>query len=169
MSSTRHEGIHVNSVAASRPALVAALGAITVSLVLSAATPAEAATLKQKVLKIAKGKKGSPYQWGAAGPDRFDCSGLTSYAYKKAGKKIPRTAQGQYNKSKHISPKARKRGHLVFIGRNTKDIYHVGIYAGFWDGKGWMWDSPKPGRTVGLHPIRNYTGGKPRAYYGEPK
>ncbi|MGW1436825.1 C40 family peptidase [Streptomyces griseus] len=153
----------------SRPALAAALGAVTVSLMLGAASPAEAATLKQKVLKIAKGKKGSPYQWGAAGPHRFDCSGLTSYAYKEAGKKIPRTAQGQYNKSKHISPKSRKPGQLVFIGRSSTGIYHVGIYAGFWNGKGWMWDSPKPGRTVGLHPIRNYTAGKPRAYYGEPK
>ncbi|WP_240802694.1 NlpC/P60 family protein [Streptomyces sp. A0642] len=149
--------------------MIAALGAVTASLVLGAASPAEAATLKQKALNVAKAQKGDRYQRGAAGPSRFDCSGLTFYSFGKAGKKIPRTAQGQYNKSKHVSPSRRKAGDLVFIGRTSGKIYHVGIYAGYWSGKGWMWDSPKPGRTVGLHPIKNYTDGSPRAFYGEVK
>ncbi|MCX4799595.1 C40 family peptidase [Streptomyces sp. NBC_01242] len=161
----------MNSVSASRPALIAALGAVTASLMLGTASPAEAATLKQAALKVAKARKGDPYQYGAAGPHRFDCSGLTSYSYKKAGKTIPRTAQGQYNKSRHISWKSRQPGDLVFIGRNSKGIYHVGIYAGFWSGKSWMWNANTGsyrGRKVVLAPISEYTAGA-HAYYGQVK
>lgn len=63
------------------------------------APEAEAATHATKALKIAASKKGAPYRWGATGPSRFDCSGLTLYSFKKAGKKLPRTAQQQYNKT----------------------------------------------------------------------
>ncbi|MEU6362145.1 C40 family peptidase [Streptomyces albidoflavus] len=155
-----------------RPALVAALGALTSTLMFASASPAEAATLKQRALKIAAAQKGDPYKYGAAGPDKFDCSGLTSYSYKKAGKKIPRTAQGQYNASRRIGQKAREKGDLVFIGRSSGSIYHVGIYAGFWDGKGWMWNANSKsyrGRKVVLAPIREYTKGAPRAFYGQVK
>ena len=68
----------------------------------------------------------------ATGPSRFDCSGLTLYSFKKAGKKLPRTAQQQYNKTRHISRSQRKRGDLVFFHAG-RSVYHVGIYAG--DGK----------------------------------
>lgn len=156
--------------AASRPALMVALGTVTFSLMLATASPAEAATsLKQRALNVAKTKKGSAYQYGAAGPNRFDCSGLVMYSYGKVGKKLKHNAQAQYNASRHVSPGSRKPGDLVFIGRSSKGIYHVGIYAGFWSGKGWMWDSPKPGRKVGAHPIKDYTAGKPMAIYGEFK
>ncbi len=51
---------------------------------------AEAATAHStKALKVAASKKGAPYKYGAAGPSRFDCSGLTVYSFKKAGKKLP--------------------------------------------------------------------------------
>ena len=58
------------------------------------ADKADALTIEAKALSIAASKKGSPYQWGAAGPKRFDCSGLTLYSFKRAGKKLPRTAAG---------------------------------------------------------------------------
>jgi cell wall-associated NlpC family hydrolase len=148
---------------------VSALGALTSSLILGTASPAEATTLKQRALAIAAEQKGKPYRYGAAGPDAFDCSGLTSYSYLKAGEKIPRTAQTQYNASRHISPSSRQPGDLVFIGKTSSGIYHVGIYAGNSGGYGWMWDAPKPGRTVGKHKIRDYVYGAPRAFYGEVK
>lgn len=158
----------MNSAPACRPALIAALGAVTTSLILGTASPAEAApTLKQKALNVAKAQKGDPYQYGAEGPDRFDCSGLTYYSYRKAGKKITRTAQAQYNNSRHISAKSRKPGDLIFIA-NRYGVYHAGFYAGFWDGHGWMLDAPKPGRTVGYHQIHYYTDGSANwSYYGE--
>ncbi|QIN94178.1 hydrolase [Streptomyces phage Wakanda] len=131
---------------------------------------AEAATsLRVKALNVAAAQKNDPYQWGAEGPSRFDCSGLTYYSYKQSGKTLPRVAQSQYNSSKKVSPSSRTKGDLVFIGTSSSRIYHVGIYAGFWDGKGWMWNANTGsyrGRKVVLAPIREYTAGSPRAYYG---
>ncbi|MFJ7071283.1 C40 family peptidase [Streptomyces sp. NPDC098781] len=109
---------------------------------------AEAATPASKALKVAASKKGAPYRWGATGPNRFDCSGLTLYSYKKAGKKLPRTAAQQYNKTRHISAKNRKAGDLVFFHSGSY-VYHVGIYAG----KGRIWHSPKSGDVVKLQRI----------------
>ncbi|MFJ9589164.1 C40 family peptidase [Streptomyces acidicola] len=113
-----------------------------------AASEAEAASLASTALKVAASKKGSPYKWGAVGPKRFDCSGLTLYSFKKAGKKLPRTAAAQYNKTKHISAKSRKAGDLVFFHSGSY-VYHVGIYAG----KGKIWHSPKTGEVVKLERI----------------
>lgn len=109
---------------------------------------AAAATPAAKALKIAASKRGAPYQWGATGPHRFDCSGLTLYSFKKAGKKLPRTAAAQYNKTRHISGTSRKPGDLVFF-HSGRSVYHVGIYAG----KGRIWHSPRPGKRVKLERI----------------
>ncbi|EGX54854.1 NLP/P60 family protein [Streptomyces zinciresistens K42] len=109
---------------------------------------AEAVTPATKALRIAASKKGSPYQWGATGPNRFDCSGLTLYSFKKAGKKLPRTAAQQYNKTRHLPARNRKAGDLVFFHSGSY-IYHVGIYAG----KGRIWHSPKTGDVVKLERI----------------
>lgn len=111
-------------------------------------TEAEAATHGTKALKIAASKKGSPYRYGAAGPNRFDCSGLTLYSFKRAGKKLPRTAAQQYNKTRHISASKRTRGDLVFF-HSGRNIYHVGIYAG----KGRIWHAPKSNTVVRLEKI----------------
>ncbi|WP_328890255.1 C40 family peptidase [Streptomyces sp. NBC_00316] len=109
---------------------------------------AQAVTHSAKALKIAASKRGSPYRYGGTGPHRFDCSGLTQYAFKKAGKRLPRTAQQQYNKTRHISSWHRQRGDLVFF-HYGRFVYHVGIYAG----KGRIWHSPKSGAVVRLEKI----------------
>ncbi|MFD1455066.1 C40 family peptidase [Levilactobacillus lanxiensis] len=84
-----------------------------------------------KIHKVAKAQLGKPYGWGSTGPSRFDCSGFTSYVYKKgASKQIPRTAQAQYNKYKHVSYKNIKKGDLVFFGGSKRSISHVGLYVG---------------------------------------
>ncbi len=84
-----------------------------------------------KLHKVAKAQLGKPYGWGSTGPSRFDCSGFTGYVYKKgASKKIPRTAQAQYNKYKHVSYKNIKKGDLVFFGGSKHSISHVGMYVG---------------------------------------
>ncbi|MFJ9929189.1 MULTISPECIES: C40 family peptidase [Streptomyces] len=109
---------------------------------------ASAATMATKALQIAASKKGAPYQWGATGPRRFDCSGLTLYSFKKAGKKLPRTAAQQYNKTHHISASSRRAGDLVFF-HSGRNVYHVGIYAGH----GKIWHAPKTGAVVRLEKI----------------
>ncbi|MGW2561553.1 C40 family peptidase [Streptomyces sp. NPDC001514] len=101
-----------------------------------------------KALEVAASKRGSPYRWGATGPYRFDCSGLTLYSYKKAGKRLPRTAQAQYNRTRHISASRRQIGDLVFFHAGGY-VYHVGIYAGH----GKIWHSPKTGSVVKLERI----------------
>ncbi|UUN25514.1 C40 family peptidase [Streptomyces sp. FIT100] len=101
-----------------------------------------------KALKVAASKRGSPYRWGATGPNRFDCSGLTQYAFKRAGKRLPRTAQAQYNRTRHIPASRRSVGDLVFFHWGGA-VYHVGIYAGH----GKMWHSPKTGSVVKLSKI----------------
>ncbi|MEU6507525.1 MULTISPECIES: C40 family peptidase [unclassified Streptomyces] len=112
------------------------------------ATDASAASLAAKALQIAASKKGAPYAWGATGPRRFDCSGLTLYSFKKAGKTLPRTAAGQYNKTHHISAGNRRVGDLVFFHYGS-NVYHVGIYAG----QGKIWHAPKTGDVVRLQKI----------------
>lgn len=119
------------------------------TLVAPGITPeAEAATHGTKALKIAASKKGSPYRYGATGPHRFDCSGLTQYSFKRAGKKLPRTAAQQYNKTRHVSASNRVRGDLVFF-HSGRNVYHVGIYAG----KGRIWHAPKSNTKVRLEKI----------------
>ncbi|PZH20318.1 glycoside hydrolase [Streptomyces sp. NTH33] len=125
------------------------LAAVGGSLVVPGmASEAAAATPAKKALHIAASKKGAPYQWGGTGPRRFDCSGLTLYSFKKAGKKLPRTAAQQYNKTRHISAKNRRAGDLVFF-HSGSNVYHVGIYAG----GGKIWHAPKTGDVVKLQKI----------------
>ncbi|OPF71551.1 glycoside hydrolase [Streptomyces antioxidans] len=131
-----------------------AVSALTVAAVGgTVATPggppeAEAATVAAKALRIAASKKGAPYQYGATGPKRFDCSGLTQYAYKRAGKRLPRTAAAQYNRTRHIKVASRKGGDLVFF-HSGSGVYHVAVYAG----GGRVWHAPKTGSVVRLERI----------------
>lgn len=103
-------------------------------------------------LRIAASKRGAPYQYGAQGPHAFDCSGLTLYSFKRAGRALPRTAAAQYGRTLHIPAFLRKRGDLVFF-RSAGGIYHVGIYAG----RGRMWHAPKAGSVVRLERIWSRT------------
>jgi cell wall-associated NlpC family hydrolase len=121
------------------------------SLAPGAAQEAGAATTATKALGVAASKQGSPYQWGATGPNRFDCSGLTLYSFKEAGKKLPRTAAAQYGSTRHIAASARRAGDLVFFhtGSSRSSVYHVGIYAG----GGEIWHAPKTGARVRLEHI----------------
>lgn len=126
---------------------VALAGVATVAVMgsgIAMAPTADAATsIKAKAYSTGKAQLGDPYKYGAAGPNAFDCSGLIYYSYKKNGKTLPRVAQSQYNKSKHISKANRQVGDLVFFG-STGNIYHVGFYAG----NGKVLHAPKPGRDV---------------------
>ncbi|MBU6530041.1 C40 family peptidase [Streptomyces sp. NPDC057245] len=130
---------------ASALTLAAVGGSVVVPGVASEAAAASHAT---KALNVAASKKGSPYRWGATGPHRFDCSGLTLYSFKKAGKKLPRTAAQQYNKTSRVSAKNRRSGDLVFF-HSGSSVYHVGIYAG----KNRIWHAPKTGAVVRLEKI----------------
>lgn len=100
----------------------------------------------KKVLKEAAKHKGARYVFGAEGPYVFDCSGFTQYVYKKAGKKIPRTASQQRRYLHVISKSQLKAGDLVFVKRGS-GASHAAIYAG---GGKW-WEASRPGKPLGLH------------------
>jgi cell wall-associated NlpC family hydrolase len=108
---------------------------------------ASASQRTAEAFSAAKSRVGMPYVWGASGPNSFDCSGLTSWAFKQAGVSIPRTSQAQANAGTRInSLDALKPGDLIIM---RTDLSHVGFYAG----NGQILHAPKPGATVRYEPI----------------
>ncbi|MFD8571340.1 NlpC/P60 family protein [Streptomyces sp. NPDC059639] len=89
---------------------------------------------------------GSPYVWGATGPNAFDCSGLTQAAYRAAGVSIPRTTYAQINAGQRVSRSELQPGDLVFF---YSGISHVGLYIG----NGEMIHAPNPSAPVRIAPI----------------
>lgn len=127
-----------------RAATVAGTLGTTLGLALVAPSDAQAATYKgPQALSVVAAQKGDPYQWGATGPYRFDCSGLMLYSFKKVGKTIPRTTNEQYARATKINASNRKVGDLVFLYSGTNE-YHVMMYAG----SGYVWHAPHTGARV---------------------
>lgn len=94
-------------------------------------------------VQYATSQIGKPYEWGAEGPDSYDCSGLTSQAWASAGKPIPRTSQEQWKQLKHVDIKDMRPGDLIIY---FDDASHVAMYLG----EGAIVHAPRPGRTVTL-------------------
>ena len=109
------------------------------------ASPAEATTLGQRAATEASHHYGQAYRYGAAGPTRFDCSGLTTYVFQRLGRSLPHNAAMQYNARgvRHVSRASLQVGDLVFTIRSG-GIRHVGIYAG----AGQMWAATQTGDVV---------------------
>ena len=97
-------------------------------------------------VSFALGQLGKPYLWGGAGPDSFDCSGLTSKAWAGAGITIPRVAADQQNAAIPIAISEGQPGDLVFFG---SPAHHVGLYLG----DGLMIDAPQTGEFVRIEPV----------------
>ena len=72
-------------------------------------------------------KLGSPYGWGSAGPDQFDCSGLMYWAYQQIGKTIPRTSQAQIAGGTPVPVDQLQPGDIVGY---DPGVTHVGMYIG---------------------------------------
>jgi cell wall-associated NlpC family hydrolase len=102
-----------------------------------------------RVMRIARNQKGDPYVYGAVGPNRFDCSGLTRYVYKQAtGKSLVHSSSGQLRQVDRISRKKARPGDLVFM-YGSGGVYHVSLYAG----KGQILHASRPGTDVKVDPI----------------
>ncbi|MBT2386873.1 NlpC/P60 family protein [Streptomyces sp. ISL-11] len=93
----------------------------------------------------ARSAVGSPYAWGASGPGAFDCSGLTQWAYGRAGVGLPRTSQAQRNAGRHVSLSDAQPGDLVIY---RSDASHVAMYVG----NGQVVHAPYPGARVRYDP-----------------
>ncbi len=81
----------------------------------------------QIAVDTALAQLGKPYQSAGKGPDSFDCSGLTGFAWKAAGVSIPHSSQAQYAGLPHVSMSEIAPGDLLFYG---SPIHHVGVYVG---------------------------------------
>lgn len=99
--------------------------------------PKPKSTAGQRVVKIAKAQVGDRYQYGKAGPSRFDCSGLVRYSYKKAtGKNLPHQSRAQKNSGRKVAHA--KPGDIVWTPG------HVSIYVG----NGKVVEAARPGTKV---------------------
>jgi cell wall-associated NlpC family hydrolase len=80
-----------------------------------------------EAIRAALAQVGDPYQHAASGPDAFDCSGLTSYAYAAAGIALPHSSRAQSQLGPQVSRSELQPGDLVFF---YTPISHVGLYIG---------------------------------------
>jgi len=94
----------------------------------------------------AQAQLGKPYAYAAAGPDAFDCSGLTMMAWRQAGVLMEHGSQAQYNAFPHVPIDQLQPGDLVFFGSSGPTNHHVGIVVG----PGVMIDAPHTGAFVEL-------------------
>jgi cell wall-associated NlpC family hydrolase len=101
-----------------------------------------------KIVAAAAAHSGTPYSYGAGGPNAFDCSGLTQYVFRQFGVSLPHNAHAQLSYGRTVSKADALPGDLVFF-LDGGHAYHVGIYAG----GGYMIDAPRSGSTVGKHAI----------------
>ncbi|MDQ0367827.1 C40 family peptidase [Catenuloplanes indicus] len=93
------------------------------------------------VIKFACAQIGSPYVWGAAGPDAYDCSGLMLAAYNQVGISFPHNAAAQRGLMRSVSRAELQPGDFVFY---RADLSHVGMYAG----DEWVVHAPNPAEPV---------------------
>jgi len=103
----------------------------------------QAAARGSRVVGIARGQAGKPYAYGAAGPNAYDCSGLTMWVYRHVGERLPHSSAAQVGRTRRIARAAARPGDLVFF-TDGGGVYHVAIYAGH----NAVWHSPYSGARV---------------------
>jgi cell wall-associated NlpC family hydrolase len=109
-----------------------------------APTPGGAPDLGQQIANAAEALLGSPYRYGGAGPDAFDCSGLVSFVHAKFGVHAPRTAAQQFAAVRAVPRANLHAGDLVFFRLSGGSVSHVGVYIG----DGYFVHAPQTGTNV---------------------
>jgi cell wall-associated NlpC family hydrolase len=94
-------------------------------------------------VRFALAQLGEPYRYGAAGPDAWDCSGLTSAAWRAAGVSLSRSSRAQTGDGAPVSRASLRPGDLVFF---YSPVSHVGLYLG----GGRVVHAPHPGDVVSI-------------------
>lgn len=97
----------------------------------------------QEAVKWARSRAGDPYRAGGTGPNAFDCSGLTRWAFARVGRSLPHSSSAQVAKTHRVSKANRRPGDLVFF-YGSGGVYHVSIYAG--DNQ--IWHASRTGTPV---------------------
>lgn len=107
-----------------------------------------------KAVRYACNQIGKMYVWGSDGPNTFDCSGLTSAAWRQGGVSLPHNAAAQRRAIRSVSKSNLRPGDLVFY---YSDLHHVGMYVG----GGWIVHASRAGepvrmRKLDLAPVHSY-------------
>ncbi len=115
--------------------------------------PPPASPNATRVIEAARALIGTPYRFGASGPESFDCSGFTAWVWREAGASLPHSSRAQFASLPKVARTDLQPGDLVFFG---SPIHHVGMYVG----GDQMIDAPRTGSSVGIRSInrRDYTG-----------
>ncbi|WP_431990935.1 NlpC/P60 family protein [Streptomyces albogriseolus] len=125
----------------------------------------------ERAVRYAVEQLGKPYEWGAEGPETYDCSGLTSEAWRAAGAEVPRTSQEQWARLERIDLVDLRPGDLVVY---FHDATHVALYLG----DGMVVQAPRPGARIKVSPVaanpvlgavRPDPGGEPLEHYVPPE
>ncbi|HEU4811695.1 MAG TPA: C40 family peptidase [Nocardioides sp.] len=125
--------------------------------------PPAPASGAQGAIDFARAQLGEPYRWGAAGPDAWDCSGLTMGAWRAGGRYLPHYSVAQYDQATPVSAGELQPGDLVFWGSSSdpSSIYHVALYIG----GGQIIHAPRTGRPVTQDSMYYWT---PPNFYARP-
>ncbi len=154
-SLTAQERAAYQAVAKPTPAQLATV-ATTVAAPTVGTASGSASGAASIAVKAALSQLGKPYSWGAAGPDSYDCSGLTMWAYAHAGISLPHQSELQQQLGTPVAEGQLQPGDLVFFG---SPAYHVGIYLG----NGLMVHAPTTGDVVkitSLSYMSDYSGAR---------
>ncbi|HEX6336257.1 MAG TPA: C40 family peptidase [Jiangellaceae bacterium] len=108
-----------------------------------------------RAIEYAKAQLGKPYEWGADGPDSFDCSGLTMRAWEAGGVSLTHHSVAQANETARVAYSDLQPGDLIFWSDNgaAAGVYHVALYIG--DGQ--MIHAPSTGKTVEIQDVFYWT------------
>ena len=114
----------------------------------AAPQPAAVSGSAAAVVDYALAQVGKAYVWGAAGPDSYDCSGLTLMAWAQAGVSLPHSASSQMSSGTPVSQSELQPGDLVFY---YSPVSHVGIYIG----NGQIVHAANPSTGVGVTTVNS--------------
>ena len=103
------------------------------------------------LITTARRMLGTPYRYGGAGPDGFDCSGLVRYVYRHAGIQVPRTSSEQFRQATAIDLANLQPGDLLFFRLAPPKVSHVAIY----DRQGRFIHAPSSGKQVSYASLDN--------------
>ncbi|WP_270889242.1 C40 family peptidase [Pedococcus sp. 5OH_020] len=112
----------------------------------------------RRAVTFALAQLGKPYLWGATGPDRFDCSGLTQAAWRAGGHQLGRTTWDQAAEGSPTSINTIRPGDLVLIPGSDGSLAsptHVGLYVG----SGLVVHAPKSGDVVRVTRLTRFISG----------
>ncbi len=145
-------GVGLSTQVAVAPAASAnATGGAGLSTQVLAAPAVASNATAQVAVDTALAQLGDPYVWAGSGPDVFDCSGLTQYAYAAAGIELPHSSSMQSGIGAYVPRDQLQPGDLVFF---YSPVGHVGMYIG--DGQ--MVHAPQAGETVEIIPVDSVWG-----------